>query len=170
MVNLSSVELVRLVRGERTQIEFAQALGVAQSMVSDWERGAHTPSSDIWLKMARITKTSLKIFCWQRAGLDRNEIDILHQARAIEAGGHISDDLEKKQTLLRALGVEPEPVTGPFGDEPVGGEPVSLKGPSKDIKEFCDRNRILPPDEPAIGEPKPTVPAKKAKRERRRKK
>ncbi len=167
MVNLSGAELVKLVRGARTQNEFARALGVAQSMLSDWERGAHVPSADIWLKMARLTETSLKMFCWQRAGLDRNEINLLCEARVIEAGGHVRDNVENKQALLRSLGVEPEPVTEALGDEPVGREPASLKGLSKTVEEFWARAGVLPPDGYTAVERKPTTPAKKGKRARR---
>ena len=174
---LSDKELVNKIRGAKTQIAFAELIGVTQSLVSQYEQGVSTPGGDIWLKMARLVRDRypLNVYCWQRAGLTSREIEIFLQALQME-GNFLSANRKKSragqrvQAFLQNAGMTIESVTEPLGNEPVGGEPASLRGPSKDIQEFCARHGVRPPGEPIAGEPKPPAPAKKAKRERRRKK
>ena len=198
MVDLSSVELVRRVRGERTQIEFAEALGVAQSMVSDWEREAHVASTDVWLKMARLTDDEqLKRLCWERAGLQPREVSLLLETWA-NPGSSTPDELNAKLDLM-TLSSFPEPVTGPPPEQDkaktlddlvkrYGPLPeLDIEGAKARVREMLDewvrggklspatreewvREWGLPPGELVAGEPKPLAPAKKAKRERPRKK
>lgn len=86
--------------------------------------------------------------------------------------------MEKQaRKLFEEHGLRPEPVTEPLADEPVGGEPAHLKGPSKTVEEFSARNPAVKGDSataraigPLDAETEPPAPAKKAKRERRRKK
>ena len=40
-----------MVRGSRTQEEFAILSGIGRPMLSDYERGAVTPSGETWMKM-----------------------------------------------------------------------------------------------------------------------
>ena len=169
METLTDAELVKKVRGQKTQINFAKELGVAQSMNSDWERGAHSPSGAIWVRMADLASYPYNVYCWMRAGFSRENIEVLLTALRLKDEPHSLEREQVKRDLYE-LGIHPEPVTEPLGDEPVRGEPESLKGLSKDIAEWCARNRMLPPVEPVIEEPKSAAPAKKVKRDRRRKK
>lgn len=158
--DLTDAELVRRVRGDTSQVLFAEKLGVAQSMLSDWERGAVKPRKDTWLKMGGIAPYPFNVFCWQRAGFTRQMLSSLLEAmrQAIEADDNSLDGLKAKQML--AVVSPPEPVTEPLADEPVGGEPAALKGPSKTVEEFWARNRVLPPAEPVTEESKPKTRAK----------
>ena len=166
--SLSDKELVKKVRGLRTKSEFARLLRVSRPLIPAYERGAAKPSSDIWLKMAELGNYPWNVYCWQRAKMSVERIEDLLMALRLKDEAH---DLEREQIKreLFDLGIQPEPVAEPLGDEPVGGEPESLKGPSGSVEEFCARNKLLPPVEPIIkGDPLAT-PAKKAKRARRKK-
>lgn len=204
MVELSDADLVKRVRGKRTQIEFAEALGVAQSMVSDWERGAHAPSADVWIKMARVTDGRFNQSCWERAGLNKAEREILLEALRIEAEprSQLSRDfLKAKEAFSQSF---PEPTAEDLVVDPTPEEdkvksledwvkrygPLQkpdFEGAKARVREMLDewvrggklspatreewvREWGLPPGELVAGEPKPLAPAKKAKRERTRKK
>jgi hypothetical protein len=115
-------------------------------MVSDWERGAVTPSAPNWIKMAELVDYQVKVDCYERIGLPMEAVRILREAW--------SKEMPVAKKLLSDFGVVTEPVTEGLADAPLGGEPASLKGPSKSVEEVYARN----------------APASKTKRARRRKK
>ena len=165
--DLSDGELVRKSRGERTQQEFSKLVGIDRPMLSHYERGAVKPSSETWLKMAEFAMYPWNVYCWQRGKLSTKHIgDLLLGLRLKDE--EFSLAREKIRRELFDLGLRPEPVTEPLGDEPVGGEPASLKGLSETVEQFCARNAVLPPDEPIAGERKPTTPPEKGKRGRKK--
>lgn len=45
-----------IARGDRSQSEIAERLGVTQASVSYWETGAFVPSSKLWRRIARAYK------------------------------------------------------------------------------------------------------------------
>jgi DNA-binding transcriptional regulator YiaG len=48
-------KMVRSIRGQRTQVELAQSLGVTKQQVCDWEHGRYKPNSE-QLKRLGITR------------------------------------------------------------------------------------------------------------------
>lgn len=164
MPELSDAGLVRRVRGKRTQIGFARALGVAQSMVSDWERGAHAPSGDIWLKMARLTGYPLNLDCWGRAGLSELEREALLVGLRIEHEPPPASQRERLKAQKLFSNSFPEPVSEGLLTEPT---PEQDKAKSLDDllkKEEWKRFVGLPLGKLEGGEAKPVAAAKKVKR------
>lgn len=58
----------------RNQKALADALGVGQTVVSAWERGDNLPSSEAWVKLARLAPSPDKLWFLEQAGLDREII------------------------------------------------------------------------------------------------
>ncbi len=52
----------------------ADALGVGQTVVSAWERGDNTPSSEAWIKLASLAPSPDKLWFLEQAGLRRETI------------------------------------------------------------------------------------------------
>jgi len=169
-VDLSDKKLVKAVRGSRSKSAFARLLGVSRPLIPQYEQGVITPSAGVWIRMARLAGYPQNISCWQRAGLNQREIGVLLNALQIEAEPRSQDAQErfKIREAFRQAHVLPEDATGPLGNEPVGGEPASLKGASKTVEEFFARNGVNAAR--ATEESKAEAPPKKLKRERRRKK
>lgn len=64
------------------QSDLAQALGVSQGAVSDWERGKYLPSAETIIKLGNMAPgTEAALGFWKQAGLD--------VARALAAVGSI---------------------------------------------------------------------------------
>jgi len=189
---LSDSELMKKVRGELSQIEFATLLGVSQSMVSDWERGAHIPSGRIWLRMAELSGYPENVYCWQRAGLSETLITYLLDGLK-SAGNRPSALAMLAAKRMLTLASPPEPVTdlppasptpeeekaktlddlvkrwGPL-ENPTQADWERVKAQAHEMQAELARHFGPPPAEPAGGEAKPPAAAKKVKRERRRKK
>jgi transcriptional regulator with XRE-family HTH domain len=165
----SDKALVKMARGNRTQEEFANLSGISRPMLSDYERGAVTPSNETWLKMAELAGYPWNIYCWQRAGVTSEVVSNFLKAKREANESRADTRKAQKAKQMLDLASPPEPVTEPLGDEPVGGEPASLKGLSKTVEEFCARHAALPPVEPTIGERKLRTPAKKERGRRRKK-
>lgn len=175
-LGLTNTELVKAVRGDRTQQQFGDLVGLAQCVISSYERGAVIPSSQTWRKLGDIAHWPHNIFCWQRAGLSREVITELLEAMesGAEAAAKFSrrpDPPEAVERMRREL--IPEPATEPLGDEPVGGLPESLKKPVETIEQFYAQNPVHPPAQPVIDkkapDSKPGVRQGKGKANSRRK-
>jgi len=113
------------------------------------------------------------VYCWQRAGLYQHEIQALLEALIIESGQHSLDRLKVLEAKnILAVKSPPEPVT-----EGVLVRPTPETDKAKTIEEWWARNPAVKTDSttgraiaPVEAQAKPPVPAKKAKRARRRKK
>jgi len=85
-------ERIRRLRHERdwSQTQLAQKLGVHQKQISGYERGLHTPSTDVLIRIARLFDVSLDYLAFD----DRPDT---------QAGGQIADRelLEKLQAIDR---------------------------------------------------------------------
>ena len=55
-------ERIRSIRGVLTQVDFAEALGIKQAMISRYEAGKETPSPRILLRMAIYSGQSIEWF------------------------------------------------------------------------------------------------------------
>lgn len=140
----------------------AEKVGVSQQAVSNWlsSSSASSPSAESLIQLGLIVGAPDCFWFWDQVGIDD------------EAAIRMAQIITHRQAseLFKKYGADPEPVTEPLGNEPVGGEPTALKGLSKSVEEFWARNPGSQPVEPVAGEGKPATPAKKARRERRRKK
>jgi hypothetical protein len=185
---LSDSELVKRVRGVLSQIEFATTLEVVQSMVSDWERGAHSPSERIWVKMAEFAGRPESELCWERAGLSQRSIKYLQDGLA-KAGNppKPAEKIKARHELLLASPIEPGGVihTERLPDESRAklfddlvkkyGGPENLDAEKSRAMAAALKEAGFPvfgilPTETETGKGKPVTSAKKAKRERRPKK
>lgn len=167
--NLSNKELAKKVRGMRSKSEFARLLGVTRPLIALYEHGSVEPSSEVWIKMARLAGYPLNIECWKRAGLNKQESTSLLHGLRIESEPRSQDSRDRLKAREALSHSYPEPVTEPLGDEPVGSEPAALRGLSTSVEQWYQRNR--PPVEP-VTEPlgdEPAAPARKGKRGRRKK-
>lgn len=169
--DLSDGELIKSVRGARTQEEFSDQLGLPRTMISHYERGAVKPSSAAWLKMAESVTYPYNVYCWQRAGLPRHTISLILQGMRERDNFDYAypPDLERPQAreFLASQLPPAEPVTEPLADEPVEGEPAELKSPSTTLEEFHKHHgfHLLPTAETSATDTRP----KKDKAKRRRK-
>ena len=57
-----------------SQIVFSQRIGVAQSAVSNWEKGNKEPGADTYLQLGKIAGDPECWFFWERAGLSKTDI------------------------------------------------------------------------------------------------
>jgi transcriptional regulator with XRE-family HTH domain len=53
-------ERIRLIRGDLSQIEFAEIVGIRQAMVSRYEAGKETPSPPVLLRISRYHGCSIE--------------------------------------------------------------------------------------------------------------
>jgi hypothetical protein len=137
MAPYSDAELMKKVRGDRTKEEFSSLSKIARPMLSDYERGAVTPSAETWMKVGNVAPFPLNVECWRRGGMPNYIVQFLHEVGRRYLYPWACDEIAE---YLRSHGISPEPVTEPLGDEPVGGEPESLKGPSKTVRQFYGRH------------------------------
>jgi len=156
---LSDSQLVRQVRGSRSQVAFAASLGVSQPVISEYEQGESLPSEKTWIKMARLADYPFNVYCWERAGLNQEERTALLKVFTIEHGESSSDKLKDRNSStpsypeeLKARNIiarecPTEPVTEPLGTGPIGGSPAPLKGLLKTVEDFFDRNPGISPYE-----------------------
>jgi transcriptional regulator with XRE-family HTH domain len=68
------MQRVLALRGERTQEDFAEALGVSQGLVSLWEKGERTPDADAYFRMARLARYPESLWFSSRAGMGPDEL------------------------------------------------------------------------------------------------
>ena len=113
----SDKELVRMVRGSRTQEEFAILSGIGRPMLSDYERGAVTPSGETWMKIGNLAPFPLNVDCWERGGMPKEIVDFLRTGLGGNAYGK-SSEYEEGRDYLKKHGVSPEPVTEGLAGKP----------------------------------------------------
>jgi transcriptional regulator with XRE-family HTH domain len=63
-------ELIKALRKDKTQAQFAEILGVTQPMISAWEGGSDEPSCEMFAKLGNLSSYPDNIWFWQEAGLD----------------------------------------------------------------------------------------------------
>jgi len=63
-------ERIKSLRGDATQTQFAEHLGVSQTTVSAWEVGDTTPSSELWVRLASLARYPDNLWFLEQAGLD----------------------------------------------------------------------------------------------------
>jgi transcriptional regulator with XRE-family HTH domain len=120
-LGLTNTELVKAVRGDRTQQQFAELLGLARCMISDYERGAVIPSSQTWRKLGDSAGYPLNVYCWQRGGLSREVIsklmDAMRSANEAANAFSLKPNLPEAVERMRQEIPAPEPVTELPADE-----------------------------------------------------
>ncbi len=171
-MDLKSGELAKSARVRRkmTQVVWAAQLDLTQSVISQYERGTVEPSIEVWLRMAILAGYPSNIEIWRHVGLDQNRIaEMLRLMRdANDAVVETARAHLPKRDIAELS--HPECMSGPFADEPVGGYPEHLKGPSQTVEEFLARNKTTLGEGQIAGQIKPEKPAKKGKPKKRAKK
>lgn len=78
---------------EMNQVPFAEAVGVDQTRISQWEAGSGGPSAEAWLKLGALAAESdpkEALYFWEQTGIDPKEIislvDMLVRSGHVDAG------------------------------------------------------------------------------------
>ena len=110
---LGDKELVKAVRGSRSKRKFAGLLGLSRSVIAQYEHGLVTPSAAVCIKMADLATYPHNVYCWQRAGISRENIEVLLTALRLKDEPHSLEREQVKRDLFD-LGIHPDPV----GEDP----------------------------------------------------
>jgi len=79
-------ERIKSLRAGMSQAKFAELLGVQQATVSAWEVEENVPSPEAWLGLAKLAPDPDKLWFWQQAGVDLEEMLSLSEKILKERG------------------------------------------------------------------------------------
>jgi transcriptional regulator with XRE-family HTH domain len=97
-------ERIKRLRMERgwSQTQLAQKLDVHPKQVSGWERGAHTPSTDVLIRIAEVLSVSLDYLAFENREAKRQveiaDLELLEKLQEIDKLPE-----EDKQTVKNVL-------------------------------------------------------------------
>jgi transcriptional regulator with XRE-family HTH domain len=103
-------ERIKALRGSMSQARFAELLGVSQTAVSTWEVEENVPSPEAWLGLAKLAPDPDKLWFWQQAGVDLEEMLSLSEKILKERGTPPkSTEVNRLPRLRTAAGGKEDP-------------------------------------------------------------
>ncbi len=154
---LSDAELVRDCRDRRSRKDFAAQLGIDEPILSRYENGKVSPSSETWMKIGNYSSLPLNLECYERGGMPRELVEYLRKSLIADLDDLVTERAAVKEYLERH-GIHPEPVT-----EGLLNYPQPPESYSKTVEEFWKRNKGTSVEVPTAKEVKPEKSAKKGK-------